>query len=193
MKSFFVILSILIFGCRHQKLSSDSDLNNYINDEDNGLTKIVNQDGFTLTMRYKPAQLVAKQQLIRGTKREYDSLVKYYSKYIYFNLEISKNGKDLETKFGSDLHSFPDKISYLSNEFSSGIQLVADADTLELSDFLYSRSYGVSTSNFMLVFNHPKGQNWQIVVTSEKLGFGTVVFTFTQSDVENIPEINTKL
>jgi hypothetical protein len=142
-------------------------------------------------MVWKPNDMIARQQVNKGTKREFDSLRDYFSKYLYFNLEMTKDGKDLETYFASAPESFADKISFLSAGVSQHIQLVTQKDTLPAIECLYSRSYGMGNSIFLLVFDKPKESEFEIQVSGYPIGFGKQLFPFHLTDIKNAPRLKT--
>jgi hypothetical protein len=143
-------------------------------------------------MAVKPNDLIANQQVMRGTKREFDSLRKHFSKYLYFNLEMTKDGKDLESYFASDPEGFANKISFLSSEFAQNIQLVTELDTLSALECSYTRSYGMGRSNCLVVFERPKEKEFEIQVSGYPIGFGRQQFQFNLTQIENAPRLKTK-
>jgi hypothetical protein len=186
-----VFLAIVIGGCTYNEALTEKDLINYVRNDNNGLIKTAEAEGFKLTMIWKPNDLIASQQVIKETKREFDSLRNYFSKYLYFNLEMTKEGKDLETYFASDPASFADKISFLSASLSQHIQLITPKDTLPAVECLYSRSYGMGSSNCLLVFNKPKEREFEIQISGYPIGFGKQFFSFSLIDIENAPRLKT--
>jgi hypothetical protein len=194
MRANILILSIIsLLGCQSRQPMDQNSLISFVDDEDNGLKKTVEEKGFTLTMKYRPMDFIAEQQMEKGTQKEYDSLTNYFSKYIYFNLLITYDNKDLESAFGLDPGSFADKVSYLSSDFSQSIKLITKKDTLDILDYSYSRSYGVGPSNFLLVFNKPSTNQFEVEVKGYQLGFGKIAFPFTQTDIKKTPKLKLKL
>lgn len=194
MKLIFLIMSTCLavtIGCRSGEPLDEKGLRSYVRDESNGLIKKQDTDGFELTMVWKPNAMIASQQVNKGTKHEFDSLRDYFSKYLYFNLEMTKDGKDLETYFASDPGSFADKISFLSARFSRNIRLITKKDTLPAIECLYSRSYGMGSSNCLLVFDKPKESEFEIQITGYPIGFGKQLFPFNLTDIENAPRLKT--
>ncbi len=182
------------FKLRHQGAFFDrNSLIRYIENEDNGLKKTHKENNFKLSVTYRPTDFIVQQQMIRGTPKEFDSLTASFSRYIYFNLSIAYGNKDLESEFGRDPGSFADRVSFLSSDFSRGIKLLTKKDTFDILDFIYTRTYGIDNSNFMLVFYRQKSEHFEIQVTGYELGFGKISFPFEQSDIEKTPRLKIKL
>ena len=189
---FYLVLVFALGRCASSTQLEEKALYQFVRDEDNGLTKTADADGFHLAMVWKPNDLIVKQQMDKGTKGEFDSLTNYFSKYLYFTLEMTRDGKDLETSFASDPGSFAEKISFLSSDFSQNIQLVTKKDTTSVLECIYSRSYGMGVSQCLIVFNKPKENQFEIEVKAYPIGFGKQSFPFILSDIEKAPRLKTK-
>lgn len=189
----YSILVLVVGSCARTNQLDEKELYKFIRDEDHGLMKSKDKDGFHLAMVWKPNDLIVQQQLDKGTQREFDSLTSYFSKYLYFTLQITKNGKDLETSFANDPASFADKISFLSSGFSQNIQLITKKDTVSVLECIYSRSYGMGASQCLIVFDKPTEDKFKIEVKGYPIGFGKESFPFRLSDIRNAPKLKTKL
>ncbi len=179
-------------SCRPKAELGESDLFRFIREESHGLMKTKEQEGFRLAMVWNPNEFIARQQITKGTRREFDSLKEHFSKYLYFSLEMTKDGKDLETSFAADPGSFADKISFLSSEFSQNIHLITKRDTTCALECIYTRSYGIGLSQCLVVFEKPNTKWFEIEVKGYPLGFGKQVFEFNQTDITNAPRLKTK-
>jgi hypothetical protein len=188
MRTFLFGLILFSYGCQPKPMD-EAALMAFVKEEDNGLTKKVEYDDYKLEAAYKPTDLIVKHQMEKGTAREIDSLRKAYAPYLYFVLTVERNGKDLETGFAMDLSTFAEKISYLSSSFSESIVLATDAKTYSITDYLYTRSYGTGPSKFLVIFEKPKENNFELVVEGHSLGFGKVKFPFTQTDINKTPPL----
>jgi hypothetical protein len=194
MKASIVIVFIFfLLGCKPKQAVDQNTLISFVDNENNGLKKTIEEKGFKLTMKYRPMDFIAQQQMQTGKQKEYDSLSNYFSKYIYFNLLITYDKKDLESAFGLNPESFADNISYLSSDFSQSIKLLTPKDTSDILDYAYSRSYGIGASNFLLIFNKPQSSQFEIEIKGYQLGFGKVSFPFNQTDIEKTPKLKLKL
>ncbi len=188
MRTFLFGLILFSYGCQPKPMD-EAALMAFVKEEDNGLTKKVEYNDYKLEAAYKPTDLIVKHQMEKGTAREIDSLRKAYAPYLYFVLTVEREGKDLETGFAMDLGTFAEKISYLSSSFSQSIVLATDAKTYSITDYLYTRSYGTSPSKFLVIFEKPTENNFELVVEGHSLGFGKVKFPFTQTDINKTPPL----
>jgi hypothetical protein len=179
-------------SCKHNEQLDEKTLFSFIRDKDNGLIKTMDVEGFHLAMIWKPNVLIAKQQMSGETKKEFDSLSAHFSKYLYFTLEMTKDGKDLETSFASDPESFANKVSFLSWELSQNIRLVTKKDTVSALDCIYARSYGMGVSSCLIVFDIPKTEEFVVEVVGYPIGFGKQMFPFILSDIDKAPKLKTK-
>jgi hypothetical protein len=186
-----IALLLATVGCTDRPSELDEKaLYAYVRDESNGLARTREEDGYRVTVAWKPNGLIAKQQAYKGTEREFDSLNSYFSKYLYFTLELEKDGKDLEAAFAADPGSFAEKISYLSAGLQQDIRLTAENDTLPALECLYARSYGMGRSQCLVVFERPrKGNNFTVEVTGHPIGLGRQRFEFKTKDIDNAPRL----
>lgn len=181
---------LLVSGCSSNKSPvGEEALYSYVRNESNGLIRQTDIDGFHLEMVWKPTDLIAQQQMIKGTKPEFDSLKNYFSRYLYFTLQMTYDGKDLETKFGTDPASFADKISFLSYGFAENIRLKTGDKTNPPLECIYSRSYGMGTSQCLIVFEMPTTDHLEVDVDGTVLGFGRQTFPFRLHDIKNAPQL----
>lgn len=170
--------------------ASEAEIKAFLKDEGNGLIKKVEDSGFDIEVLYRPTDFIVKQQMKKGTLNEIDSLRKAYGNYHYFLLTISKEGKDLETNFAYDLGNFANKISFLASNFSSKLYLQTANKDYTLNDYVYTRSYGIGQSQFLLVFENPTEAEFDLTIEGYELGFGKVQFAFHQNDIKKIPNLN---
>jgi hypothetical protein len=179
---------MLPFGCKPTRLDEQA-LMAFVQNEENGLVKKETYGTFTLSAYYKPTDLIVKQQLLKNTQREIDSLKNAYAQYAYFVLSLEKDGKDLESSFALNAGTFAEKILYLTSAFPENIRLMAGNEQYTLEDYLYTRSYGSGPSQFLLVFKRPVENSLTLTVKGYDLGFGQVDFAFAQADINNIPPL----
>jgi hypothetical protein len=188
-----IFISILVSCQRPTDALDEKDLYQFVGDEGNNLSKKEEADGYTVTVTYKPSDLIALQQMRSKTSSEFDSLSHYYSQYLYFMLEMTYDDKDLETAYASDPGSFAEKITYLSSGMTEHIRLVTARDTTALTDYVYARSYGLGSSQCLLVFDKPKEEDFKILVNGLVLGFGQLSFPFQSSNIKKTPQLKLKL
>lgn len=177
-----------IVCCKPTKVEAD-ELVGYIKKGENGLIQTTEQQGYKLSVYYKPTDLIISQQLNNREKKEIDSLKRALEPYQYFIFSVLKQGEDLETGWAKQRVSFADKLSYLNLGFSTEIKLVVDQETVELQDYLYLRSYGSNASDFLLVFKNTKKKDLEIRINGHALGFGAASFSFKQTDIDKVPQL----
>jgi hypothetical protein len=187
-RTFLIGLILFSYGCQPKPMD-EAGLMAFVKEEDNGLLKVVEYNDYKLEAAYKPTDLIVKHQMEKGTPKEIDSLRKAYAPYLYFFLTVERDGKDLETGFAMDLGTFAEKISYLSSSFSESIVLATDSKTYSLTDYLYTRSYGTGPSKFLIIFEKPVENNFELVVEGHSLGFGKVKFPFALADIDKTPPL----
>lgn len=184
-----LLLTLSCFACGKPKPVDEAGMMAFVKDEGNNLTQIVTYDDFKITTTYRPTDLIVKQQMDKATAKEIDSLRNSYAPYLYFILSIEKNGKDMETSFAMDPGSFAEKISYLTSAFSANIILASSSKNYSIIDFVYARSFGTGPSTFLLVFEKPNEENFELLVEGHDLGFGKVKFSFSQRDLNRTPHL----
>jgi hypothetical protein len=175
-------------GCT-PSTASEAEIKSFLQNEDNGLIKKTEDEGFAIEALYRPTDFIVKQQMEKGSSKEIDSLRKAYATYHYFLLTISKNEKDLETHFAYDIGSFANKISFLASDFSSKISLQTANKDYAIQDYVYTRSYGTGPSHFLLVFEKPTETEFKLTIEGYELGFGKVQFAFDQNNIKKIPNL----
>jgi hypothetical protein len=185
---FFAVM-LTVAGCVAEKSTDERGLNLFIQEGSNGLRKIVETGDFKITTTYRPNSMIARQQMAGDEQRELDSLLTQYSKYMYFIVDISKNDKDLETVFALEHADFADRISFLSTRFSKDFSVHVDDDVRPIADFIYTRSYGVSSSKFLVAFENISDSDFHLVIDGAELGFGEIDFLFDQDQIKRIPKL----
>jgi hypothetical protein len=189
MRSAYLIVVLLCAGCSDHRWTDREGLVKYIQDENNGLRKTEEVDGYKITATYRPNDFIARQQMLGTTVEEFDSLLQLYSPYSYFILDISKEGKDLETTFVNEKNDFVQRISYLSSRFSEKITVRIDGEVRSITDFVYERSYGMTGSQFLVAFENISNDDFDLVIDGRELGFGEVSLPFESNRIKSIPKL----
>ncbi|MBS1506485.1 MAG: hypothetical protein JSS79_07565 [Bacteroidetes bacterium] len=190
---FCFIISLMLLGCSSRQCMDMPHLVKYLENEDNGVCKAEENNGFKVRLKYRPTDFIVQQQMQKGTQKEYDSLTRHFSNYLYFDLQITHDNKDLETYFAANQMDFAAQVSYLNADFANGIKLITAKDTTDVLDYAYLRSYGIGPSNFLLVFKAIDENNFTLEVTGYSLGFGKVSIPFTKKDIDKTPKLNLTL
>lgn len=173
----FVVLMAFI-GCTNNTFNTEKELWKYLENEKNGYRQHKTINGVDFTLLYKPTDLLVKQELgNHKDKEKIKELRKKYSKYLYFNLSMSINNKELlsiapknRNEFGAMVHQLAFGMHKKIHVFNS------KKDTLELIDYVYPRMYGMSKSTSML-FVFPRDKTTlnedELNFTIEDLGLYT--------------------
>ncbi|PKD18734.1 hypothetical protein APR41_17645 [Salegentibacter salinarum] len=169
----------------------------FLQNEDNGYTKrkVINNIDFKLM--YKPTDLLVDQHLENNFSiQEVDSLRAALKDFMYFNLAISSDNREVLNTLAQDRAEFGKMVSTLSFNFQDKVSMVtSNKDTIQMVDFSYPRMYGLSrATSLLLVFPVEAGlrNSATIDVIVEDIGFqtGQVKFRYDVSLITNQPEIN---
>lgn len=189
----FVLMAL---ACTPPSFNSRQDLLMYLRNEDNGyhFEKSVNSVLYSLT--YRPTDLMISQFMDEKTEpRRIQKLRKKYSKYLYLNLGMSSNGKELLSQNYGSRAEFGAKVSQLAFGMSKKMTLTSqNRDTLPLLDYVYPRMYGMSTSTEMLLVYENKPNTLEqdyLLLSIRDIGFGTgeVSFKIDTKKIKNQPTL----
>jgi len=200
-----VCIHILIYTFAVSVLScaknyvTEKELKKYILDEKNGLRKSVQHGDYTVDAIYRPNDLLMLQEM--GSSKPDSSLIKKlrgkYSSHYYFILSISKKGKEVVSPASMPYDEFSDLLQNVSFRMGEFVNITtAKQDTIALADFIYNRTFGMSSSSeILLVFDKKKvtDTDWvQINLGELGLGIGTQNFRFEKEKLDEAPRIDFK-
>ncbi|HHC81216.1 MAG TPA: hypothetical protein ENK46_15145 [Flavobacteriia bacterium] len=192
-----IVSFILITGCTNKTFNTEQELWNYIKNEENGYIQHKNINGYDFTLLYKPTDLLVKQELsdLKDAKK-ISALRKKYNQYMYFNLSMSKNNKELLSTAPHSRNEFGAMVNQLAFGMGNKVHLYTQKkDTLPLLDFVYPRMYGMSQSTDIL-FVYPRDKkylkNEYLNFTIEDLGIytGVVKFKVSTKKIEHEPTLD---
>jgi hypothetical protein len=130
------------------------------------------------------------------SKTEIDSLRKKYNKYLYFNLSMSRNNKELLSTTPQNRNEFGAMVSQLAFEMGNKVHLFTEnRDTIEIADFVYPRMYGMSKAT-TIMFVYPREEEKlkeeYLNFTVEDIGLytGEVRFKIDIEKIKNEPILN---
>lgn len=130
------------------------------------------------------------------SKTEIDSLRKKYNKYLYFNLSMSRNIKELLSTTPQNRNEFGAMVSQLAFEMGNKVHLFTEnRDTIEIADFVYPRMYGMSKAT-TIMFVYPREEEKlkeeYLNFTVEDIGLyaGEVRFKIDIEKIKNEPILN---
>lgn len=176
--SLFSLISLMIVFSCSKTFDTSEEINEYIQDEDNGYYYKKTIEGVDYELQYRPTDLLVKQEL--GEKQN-DTLVQQlrekYSKYLYFNLSMAKNNQELLNSVAQDKAKFGQMVNDLAFGMEEKIHLYTpEKDTLAMADFIYPRMYGMSNSTSIMIV-YPRDTKYMsqdyLNFTIADLGFNT--------------------
>ena len=150
----------LLCACGRPTFDTAEALQTYINDATHGYLKQKTVNDYQFLLLYRPTDLLVKQALEDDTtKPQVDSLRAKYGKYMYFNLSISKNGKEVLSTAPKNRAEFGAMVNRLAFGMHDKVHLfTSQRDTLELTDYVFPRMYGMSNATTMM-FVYPRDQD----------------------------------
>jgi hypothetical protein len=186
----FAWLFLCFTACLH--ISDKQELEQFITNSDNGYKKTFDAKGLKISLTYRPTDLLVLQELGLNDFRN-DPLIEAarqkYDQYYYFILSISVNNHDLSDLPELTQSNFLETVSYRMHDVS--YLTTAPADTVPLADFMYQRSFGITSStDIMLAFERAQCVETDSVFVHIKefgLGCGDQTFSFQKSLLDNIP------
>lgn len=195
--SFFILFILIFSSCSNKSFDTTEELFAFITDEDNGYryAKVIN--GVDFTLQYRPTDLLVNQEIDGDiSKDRVKALRQKYNKYMYFNLSMSKNGRELLSNMIGDKVQFGQMVNDLVFKMNEKVNLyTTEKDTLTMTDFVYPRMYGMTKeTTIMLVY--PRDQKYlkedYLNFTIEDLGFftGEVKFKIDTAPLKKEPELN---
>jgi hypothetical protein len=184
--SLLLLTLLLMISSCGKTFDTVEEMNDYIQDPDNGCLKTKLTNGIQINLTYKPSDLIAFQEFsstnYSGIKK--DSLKKSYDKYLYFVLSISKNNNEILSSLTGSREEFNSIQNTLTFEMNKKVSLVnKNKDTIPLIDFNSPRTYGAARStNILFVFEKNKftenSNEFYFNLLDIGLGTGEVKFKF---------------
>ena len=207
-KTSVLIALCLVLSCDEKTFNTEKELLTYIQDESNGYIQHKTVNGVDFTLLYRPTDLLIKQEIGSDeiTKEKIEELRKKYNKYMYFNLSMSKNNKELLSVAPKNRNEFGQMVNQLAFGMGDKVHVYTQSkDTLEMTDFVYPRMYGMSKST-SIMFVYPRDNEKLKASTEhnrsdeylnfaiEDLGLytGEVKFKIKNKDINNEPTISFK-
>jgi hypothetical protein len=192
----FVLFLFVACSSRKAILSKD-ELVKYINEKNSGLKQEQVVNGIKISVSYEPASLLIAKELEAGRAMDsvlFHSLEKKYDNSYYFFLKFSKDGKEAIRQLGN-FKRYSDMLQVLAFDMHQFVNLTTpQRDTLELSDYYFDQTYGMSDGNSLLLsFDKSKIQRVsQVQVNIGECGFGTgmLKFSFDKEEIDRVPKLD---
>ncbi len=194
------LIVLFLTSCQQNTFNNEVALLDYIKEETNGYTQHKTINGVGYTLMYRPTDMLVKQELgdniidIESSKSK--ALRNKYKKYMYFNLSMSINNKELLSAAPKNRNEFGQMVNQLAFGMNEKVHVYTQGkDTLEMADFIYPRMYGMSKAT-TIMFVYPRDgkalKDEYINFTIEDLGLytGEVKFKIPTKKLINEPELN---
>ncbi len=150
---------ILLLGCSNKTFETEKELLDYLQNEDNGFTQHKTINGVDYILMYRPTDALVSQELGDSINTEkVKALRNKYNKYLYFNLSMSQNNKELLSTAPKNRNEFGAMVNQLAFEMEEKVHISTPSKyILEMTDFIYPRMYGISkATTIMFVFPRDK-------------------------------------
>lgn len=189
---FLQALLVLCWACT--RVHSPAELQQYVLDPDNGLSKARTTGPVDIKVTYRPTDLLVSQSLSEmATPYEIDSLRNGFGQQEYFILSIAANGKEIET-YALNQTKFGERVQTLAFGMDDYVRIITDRqDTIPVSDYFYQRTYGVGkTSDFLMAFEAEKlrrSENFRFQIGEFGLGTGDQNFKFETRRLNELPKL----
>ncbi len=193
------IAVLFVSGCTQKTFEDRETLLSFLKDPENGYLQQKQVNGLDVAVMYRPTDLLVAQEL-RGDANQQiiDSLRKKYNDYLYFNLSLSQNGKELLSTLPTNRNEFGALVNQLAFGMDQKIHLYTQSkDTIEMADYVYPRMYGMSGStSILLVYpnNEEIANSEKLTLALEDIGWGTgeIKCKFDTNKIKEQPEIGFK-
>lgn len=189
---YLFLIGAICWSCSKEMTADE--LTQYVADEDNGLKKESTMGATTVSLIFRPTDLIVSQELEWADNHfPIDSIQKKYASYYFFVLSLSRNNK--EALHQTNMNEYSDLLNTLSFRMNEFVTMTTAAqDTIPVGDFMLNRTFGMSSSTDLLfVFDKTKAkdQQWvQFNLNEFGLGVGNQRFRFDVTDLENVPRVD---
>ncbi|TXH25343.1 MAG: hypothetical protein E6Q96_09215 [Cyclobacteriaceae bacterium] len=172
---------------------NEGELLTYLRNPDNGLKKDVMMNGVQMSVMYRPADFLVAQEMAAGVADK-TKLKQKYGANNYFLMSLSAEGKEAIQAATMPHYQYSELLQTVSYRLGEFIHMTTSKrDTIPLQDFAYASTFGMGTSNDVLLafkkdtVNNPE---WiQINVGEFGLGLGRQTLRFNQDDIDALPKL----
>jgi len=179
-----------------KKFDTPKELSEYLQDEDNDYCYKKTVVGVDYALQYRPTDLLVKQELSdKYTDKQVAELRKKYSKYLYFNLSMSKNNQEILNGVARNKAKFGQMVNDLAFGMDQKVHLyTAEKDTLAMTDFIYPRMFGMSNSTSIMIV-YPRDEEYMsetylnFVIEDLGLDTGDIKFKINTKALRNEPQL----
>jgi len=191
-----VLATLCLISCGNE-FGTQQELLDYLRDEDNGYRYSKSVNDVEFVVQYKSTDLLVLQEMnsqSMGMDRVAEMREKY-SKFMFFNLSISQNNKEILSEVANEEERFKQLANTLSFEIDEKIHLIAgQKDTLAMQDFVYPKLYGMAgATTVMVVFvreeKYSGAKYLNFIVEDLGLGTGDVKFKIRAPALNSEPKL----
>lgn len=190
------LFSLVFLACGSKSFKTKDEMVSYLQETDNGYHFKKSIKGIDFSLTYRPTDLMVSQLMDETTEPTgVEKLRTEYGQYLYFNLGISSNGKELLSQKAQNRAEYGAKVHQLSFGMADKVTLTNQKrDTLPLLDYVYPRMYGMGRStNLLLVYKkeYEAMRQDHLFLTVKDLGYGTgeVTFKIDTKKLKNQPQL----
>ncbi|QLG46777.1 hypothetical protein [Costertonia aggregata] len=192
-------MHLLLSACSQKTFDDKEEMMAYISNPKNGYTIQKSVNGVDFSVAYRPTDLLVLQEVgDTANKNTWDSLKRKYEDYLYLNVSISKNDKELLSNISTSRTDFGAMVSQLAFGMGEKVHLYNEQkDTIGLLDYVYPRVYGMGGATNML-FVYPRNKKVMesnyVQFTIEDIGLSTgeVGFQIPIKKIIDEPKLNLK-
>ena len=176
---------------------SPEEMNDYIKNEENGLSSNRIRGAYRLEVSYRPIDLVWMDEFKTAGRETRDSLKKSLANRYYFLATYStpqNSDMDPLSRLSSNRELYKQILSRISFRFKDFVKIkLSNEEFIEADGCNFSKSYGMIPNNQVLFYfederlKHEK----EITLYVEDIGFeiGLTKSTFLQENIKNIPKL----
>ncbi len=184
-----ILWSALLLGC-NSSLNKEQ-LETYLQNEEHGTRQSYVNGDFKAELIYRPTDLIVEQELKSGQDKI--ELKKKYEQYLYFVLNMTSKNSDLLNNTAGNRSLFAGINQQLSFNMNEHAYIVdKNNDTTYLTDFAFPRLYEAARSTSVLfVFKKEQIHTEDFKICLKDIAYvkGTILFTFNQKDLKNVPSL----
>lgn len=198
MKLIFVgiALAICFSSCNKKSFDDEEEMLIYLKNPDNGYYQYKNINGITLSIMYRPTDLLVSQEIEESINSTLiDSLKIKWRKYLYFNLSFSIKGKDITTVIPRNKNEYSELIGRLGFDMDRNVFLLTSRkDTISVLSYQYPRMFGLSNATTM-IFAFPRtdkiksSKTVDFIIKDFGLNTGEIKFQFSTFKLNEEPRI----
>ena len=195
---YIIIIFLFVYGlisCAEREVETVSELQEYVNDTENGLRKVKIRNDLDLEVIYRPKDLVLAQQLDDVYElKEREKVKKQFDSLEYFILHLSRQGHEIENDYTSDQLKRSEILNYFSGGILNDLAIIHNNEVLRPIDIAYIQTFGAgSATSVMVIFKNHKMQrsgDLKFCFHDTMLGTGMHEFLFDTHDIQSIPTLN---